>query len=139
MRILIAIDDDHCVPEITSFITKQDWSAKAEFLVLHVLESESRTESDLLFVNDRRHALQLVRQVAIALRDAYRTPLVEERVEVGSAHKKIEEVARRWRADLIVVGSHSKLANIFFGSVSKLTCSNSQCSVLVVRPKAVCA
>lgn len=135
MKILIAIDDDTCCSAITKFVTAQEWAAKTEFLVLHVIDAKPTVDIDPLFVDDRRHAMHLLRKVGIAIRDAYKTTHVEERIEFGSPPKKIREAAENWHADLIVLGSEGKLSEALFGSVSKTTLNQCNCSVLLVKPK----
>jgi nucleotide-binding universal stress UspA family protein len=52
----------------------------------------------------------------------------------GPAEIEIVEAARRWRADLIVVGSHGRgFWGRLLGSVSDAVVHHAPCSVLVVR------
>jgi nucleotide-binding universal stress UspA family protein len=52
----------------------------------------------------------------------------------GPAAKEIIDKAERWRADLIVVGSHGYgFWGRLLGSVSNYVVHNAPCSVLVVR------
>lgn len=53
----------------------------------------------------------------------------------GEAKREIVNEAKKWKADLIVVGSlgHSALSRFFLGSVSDAVVKNAHCSVLVVR------
>lgn len=136
MKILIAIDEDSCSDKIVQFVTAQEWTAKTEFLVLHVIKPNATVDTDPLFVDDRRHAMRLVRKVGIALRDAYKTTHVKEQIEVGSPPEKIKEIAERWHADLVVIGSQERFSDTLFGSVSKATLSSCDCSVLIVKHKA---
>ena len=135
MKILIAIDEDS-FNTIVEFVTAQEWTAKTEFLVLHVIKSNSSVDIDPLFVDDRRSAMRLVRKAGIALRDAYKTTHVKEKIEAGSPAEKIREVAKSWHADLVVVGSQERFSDALFGSVSKATLSNCDCSVLIVKQAA---
>lgn len=50
----------------------------------------------------------------------------------------ISDEARRWRADLIVVGSHGRsgLARVFLGSVAEGVARHAPCAVLLVRAAA---
>ena len=135
MRILIAVDEDTCFNTIVQFVTAQEWTAKTEFLVLQVLQSNSTVNVDPLFIDNRRNAMRLVRKAGIALRDAYKTTHVKEKIEVGSPPEKIREIAKSWHADLVVIGAQGKLADALFGSVSKATLTNCDCSVLIVKQK----
>lgn len=59
-------------------------------------------------------------------------------VELGIPAQVIVEEARRWGADLVVVGSHGYgfWGRLALGSVSDAVVHHSPCSVLVVRPQA---
>jgi len=56
-------------------------------------------------------------------------------VERGDPRSKILEMASKWRADLIVVGSHGHkgLAHFLLGSVSEDVAQHAGCSVEIVR------
>lgn len=56
------------------------------------------------------------------------------RVEQGSAHRKIVEVANEVGASLIVMGSRGRTGLRALGSVSERVTHCAECSVLVVRP-----
>ena len=53
----------------------------------------------------------------------------------GNAKEVILEEARKWDADLIVVGSHGRrgFKRFLLGSVSEAVAMNAHCSVVVVR------
>jgi nucleotide-binding universal stress UspA family protein len=56
----------------------------------------------------------------------------------GSPKEIILEEAKKWKADLIVVGSHGRrgLKRFLLGSVSEAVAMNAHCSVVVVRGSA---
>jgi nucleotide-binding universal stress UspA family protein len=56
----------------------------------------------------------------------------------GNPKEVILEEARRWDADLIVVGSHGRrgFKRFLLGSVSEAVAMNAHCSVVVVRASA---
>jgi nucleotide-binding universal stress UspA family protein len=56
----------------------------------------------------------------------------------GNPATQIVELARRRRADMIIVGSRGRgaVAGTLLGSVSKAVVNSADCPVLVVRPTA---
>jgi nucleotide-binding universal stress UspA family protein len=136
MKVLLAIDEDCCKDSIVQFVTNREWAPQTHFLVLHVIDSKTENLEDAIFVDDRKAAARLVRKIALAIRDAFRTPYVEEKIEIGRPKEKIDEIAREWGADLTVVGSQGKFLDYLFGSVSESTITKSDCSVLVIKQKA---
>jgi nucleotide-binding universal stress UspA family protein len=60
---------------------------------------------------------------------------VNERVEAGTAWRKILDAAEEMDADLIVMGAHAHgpIGRVFFGSTSSHVVRQASCPVLVVR------
>jgi nucleotide-binding universal stress UspA family protein len=97
-------------------------------LIPHVAKQTAQVERDLV---DEAHVL--VNRAAGRLRGAgLRTRGIVER---GNAKSVILDYARRWGADLIIVGSHGLkgLGRVLMGSVSAAVVRDAQCSVQVVR------
>jgi nucleotide-binding universal stress UspA family protein len=63
---------------------------------------------------------------------------VREWIEPGMPASKIVEVAKKWPADLVVVGSHGRgnVGGFLLGSVSQAVLHHAPCAVLVVRSEA---
>jgi nucleotide-binding universal stress UspA family protein len=61
--------------------------------------------------------------------------LTEVFLERGPAYAEIVRCAERWRADLLVIGSHSRsgLARALLGSVAERVVRHAHCSVMVAR------
>jgi nucleotide-binding universal stress UspA family protein len=60
----------------------------------------------------------------------------EAMVVDGDPGKVISEEARKWDADLVVVGSHTgRVARRLIGSVSRAVVDHAPCPVLILRPK----
>lgn len=57
----------------------------------------------------------------------------------GSPKRRIIEYAKEWEADLIVIGSHGRrgLTRLAIGSVSEAVAMNAECSVEVIRARAL--
>jgi nucleotide-binding universal stress UspA family protein len=62
---------------------------------------------------------------------------VETAIREGDARSAIVDEARKWSADLIVMGSHgyTGLKRLLLGSVASFVVSHAPCSVEVVRKK----
>jgi nucleotide-binding universal stress UspA family protein len=61
---------------------------------------------------------------------------VSTRVVCGAPDQQLIEIAKDWKADLIVVGSHGRgFWGRLLGSVSTGVIHHAPCSVLVVRPQ----
>lgn len=60
-----------------------------------------------------------------------------EFLESGNAAAIIVGVAKKWRADLIAIGSHGhgKVKGILMGSVSQDVLRDAPCPILIVPPK----
>lgn len=61
-------------------------------------------------------------------------PNVFKFIENGDPRKKIVEIAKEWRADFIIIGSHGRsgLNRILMGSVAENVVRHSACPVIVV-------
>jgi nucleotide-binding universal stress UspA family protein len=89
------------------------------------------------FAQDRTR--ESARAASEILRRAETDPAVEitTEVEMESPRSFIVDVAKRWGADMIIVGSHGRgfWGRIALGSVSDSVVHSAPCSVLIVRSK----
>jgi nucleotide-binding universal stress UspA family protein len=94
------------------------------------LETEARRQSE-------RFAEEAAAQIRRCLAEAKNVD-VSTLIEAGTPHRVIVEEARRWGADLIVVGSHGHgfWERALLGSTSDGVIHHAPCSVLVVRQSA---
>ena len=83
------------------------------------------------------HAPALVTSACEQLRRSVPSLNVQTTVDEGVPKDAIVDAARRWNADLIVVGSHGygRIRSILLGSVAMGVLSEAPCSVLVARVK----
>jgi nucleotide-binding universal stress UspA family protein len=83
----------------------------------------------------RKQAKTLVANAAAKLRKAGFK--AAEAVDDGDAKTVILDHAKKWHADLIVLGSHGLkgLGRFLMGSVSDAVIRHANCSVFVVRPR----
>lgn len=110
----------HVVEPITAYIS----AGMIPHYVPHVDEIEQ---------DRRKQAKDLVEKTGRQLRKAgFRA---SEAVEAGDPKATIIDYAKKWRADLIVLGSHGwrGLSRFLMGSVSEAVVRHAGCSVEVVR------
>jgi nucleotide-binding universal stress UspA family protein len=85
----------------------------------------------------RASALRAAKRSLDALVDAARRAGLRARTRVveGVAHERIVQVARRERADLIVMGTHGRtgMSRLFLGSVAARVSALAPCPVVTIR------
>ena len=91
---------------------------RSTLITLHVTEN---TEADTPVVEQGVKAIETTGQEPVL------------RLESGSPHRRIVEVANELHASLIVIGSRGRTGLAALGSVSERVVHNASCSVLVVR------
>jgi len=143
MKILLAIDGSKFSEAAIQTVCEQARLRVKEVRVLHVVEPPSLLvaremggydrELDVVWEAETKAAKALVTKAADRLRAKGLN--VTAAVEQGDPRSKILEMASKWRADLIVVGSHGHkgLAHFLLGSVSEDVAQHAGCSVEIVR------
>lgn len=143
MKILLAIDDSKFSKAATSAVIRLAPPRQAQVRILHVVEPPSvlvargmsgySPNLRMVWEEQRRNAQSLVSKVAKQLRRKGYAPTTS--VVQGEPRGKIVDVASRWKADMIVIGSHGHrgLKRLLLGSVSDAVVHHAHCSVLVVR------
>mgnify|MGYP002633486600 FL=1 len=117
----------------------------ARILVLHVItekDAEAITRvpgNPWELVLEREDKLMIEDFSACLIGDFHKTMNKETLVEVGSAHEKIVEVAKKKNAGMIVMSTHGKggLFRVLMGGVAEKVVRNAPCPVFTVRPKSV--
>jgi nucleotide-binding universal stress UspA family protein len=91
--------------------------------------------------NEKKRRISMVQGVVKQVQEALPAAAVTGNVLSGSPGATIIEHARRWKADLIVLGSHGygRLRRAVLGSVSLSVVLHAPCSVEVVRRPAATA
>ena len=91
----------------------------------------------------RKHAGHFAAQAGEIIRGQANDGDLQISIEIinGPPEKEIIELARRWKPQLIVVGSHGRgFWGRILGSVSDAVVHNAQCTVMVMRkPECYCA
>lgn len=143
MKVLIAIDGSPFSQATLESVASRPWPANTEFKVLHVVEPPSLLmgremgaydpEFEAVWKALREQAKEIVAKGAAKLR-AGKLNVSEQLIE-GDPKSQILDVAREWKADMIVMGSHGRtgLNRFLMGSVSQGVVNHAHCSVEVVR------
>jgi nucleotide-binding universal stress UspA family protein len=127
MKLLLAIDDspfsDAAAKAVISHYSPQGMVVR----ILNVADEALPTRETL----NRAH--QLVNRIAELLRQSGFT--VQTVVEEGEPRMEIVNQAERWKADLIVLGSHGRsgTARFLMGSVAEAVAQHAPCSVKIIR------
>lgn len=146
MRVLVAIDHSEFINCISDYITQREWPPHTEFLIVHFIEKLSPPITALpdqvqamIETDSHQEGGILVRNLALKIRDAFKTEHVHEEVIDGCAKHGIVQRAIDWKADLIVVGSHNRnfFDRVMLGSVSSAVMALAPCHVAIVRNKHV--
>ncbi len=140
-KILIAVDDSHfsaCAADVGIELSRP---LKAQVAFVHVFDPSVgpgatwSVPADKLVEMSEREAKRLLAKFRERARSRAAVP---EFLEAGPPATKIIEAAKKWEADLIVMGSHgrSKIGSLLLGSVSQGVLHHAPCPVLVVRAHA---
>lgn len=144
-KILIAVDDSPFAQRAAKLGIELAEAVKAEIAFVHVFDAAATPAGAWGFPADRISAMselegkRLLKKFhdAVPAKMAARTR-ARDFLESGSAASSIVAVAKKWRADLIVMGSHGrgKVKGILMGSVSQDVLRKAPCPILVAPPKA---
>ncbi|HSE22464.1 MAG TPA: universal stress protein [Pyrinomonadaceae bacterium] len=124
-RVLFATDGSETSLAAAQAIADRPWPEQSEFRIVTVEEPWLiKPTSAILNVNSAEEVLTSAGLKATAAV-----------VHSGNPKEVILEEAKKWNADLIVVGSHGRrgFKRFLLGSVSEAVAMNAHCSVVVVR------
>ena len=136
MKVLLGIDSSDASQHVLAEVANRPWPVPTTFAVVHVADMYGLTRVPGLIQESHAQGLALVQAAAEKLRIADRQASIE--VLFGTPRREIAEYARRWNADLIMVGSrgHGAVARLLMGSVAQGVLQTAPCSVEIVRPQA---
>lgn len=125
-RVLLATDGSETSAAAARALAERPWPEGSEFRVLSVEEPWALRSSGVSNAEAVGSAERLLASAGLKATGA---------VLKGNAKEVILDEARRWGADLIVVGSHGRrgFRRLLLGSVSEAVAMNAHCSVVVVR------
>lgn len=145
MKLLLAIDNSKYSAEVIKEVAKRLWPPKTIVRVLSVVEPLPPPAAELWYdaSGSLEHARQEMVKRAKELTQKASERLkgkglkIESAVREGDARSVIVDEARKWSADLVVVGSHgyTGIKRLLLGSVASSVVSHAPCSVEVVRRK----
>ncbi len=137
-KILIAVDESVFAERATRTAVELASSLKAEIAFVHIYQPSSAPGTMWGEPADRLMEMseKAARQLLASFRGRASGSLhISEFLETGKPAHGIVEVAKKWPADLIVMGSHGrgKAQSLFVGSVAQEVLHRAPCPVLVVR------
>jgi nucleotide-binding universal stress UspA family protein len=146
MKILLAIDDSKFSEAAIRMLIAQNQPSKTTVRVLHVVEPiETAYYPELtppypISLNDvKKKRLKAGRDLVARVLEKVRAAgfRADSSVRLGHARTSIVDVAAKWHAALIIVGSHGRrgLERLLLGSVSDYVARHSPCSVQIVRTR----
>lgn len=146
MKILLAIDDSKFSEAALRMLAAEHNPAKAAVRILHVVEPielpyypELTAPYPISLADIKKRRMEAGRRLVVRAAARLRAAgfQVDSTVRPGPVRSLVVEVARKWHADLIVVGSHGRkgLERILLGSVSDYVAHHAPCSVEIVRMK----
>jgi nucleotide-binding universal stress UspA family protein len=144
MRILLAADDSKFSEAALKMLIEQNLPNKTTIRVLHVVELiepayyPELTPYPIRFDDLKKKSLQAGRALVEKVSDRIRKAgfkKVEAFVVLGHPRTTIVDAAAKWRANLIVIGSHGRkgIERLLLGSVSEYVVRHAPCSVQIVR------
>jgi nucleotide-binding universal stress UspA family protein len=143
MKILLAVDNSKFSQAAVNAVIAQARPQDTEVRVLHVVEPPSLLmgremggydpEFEAVWTALREQAKALVEKTTDRLRTLGFS--VSPALEEGDPKSEIIDVAKKWHADLIVLGSHGHkgLERFLMGSVADSVARHADCSVEIVR------
>jgi nucleotide-binding universal stress UspA family protein len=145
MKLLLAVDNSEYSVEAIKEVARRLWPPKTIVRVISVVEPVAPPAAELWY--DASGSLERVQQEMVK-RATELTKKTSERlkrkglkiesvVREGDARSVIVDEARKWSADLIVLGSHgyTGIKRLLLGSVASSVVSHAPCSVEIVRRK----
>lgn len=125
-KVLLAVDGSETSAAAVRAVAERPWPEGSEFMVVSVEEPWTIKSSKLNPQEAVSSAEQVLASAGLKATGA---------VFSGNAKEVILDEARKWEADLIVVGSHGRrgFKRFLLGSVSEAVAMNAHCSVVVVR------
>jgi nucleotide-binding universal stress UspA family protein len=136
MKLLLAIDDSKFSEAATQAVIAQYQPQVTEVKVLNVVDLAipiPTSYGGVFREESLKHGHQLVdRAESLLSKAGYKT---QTAVEEGDPKAKIIDQATKWKAEIIVMGSHGRkgIDHFLMGSVAEAVARHAPCSVEIVR------
>lgn len=145
-RVLMATDGSAHAEAAARSVCGRPWPEGAEFRIVSAVDSmiplmdpwyAAGEVLDQIRMQNKKECEDAVLSVHKIVTDAGLTATTA--ILSGSPKLRIIEYAQEWDADLIVIGSHGRrgLDRLALGSVSEAVAMNAECSVEVIRSRAL--
>lgn len=148
MKILLAVDGSQCSDLAVSEVVRRPWPDESELKLITVIEPMLLPMSEPMSLPGdyfeqaeqvaQEQAAVVIEKAEEAIKSAHPTGIaITSEILRGNPKQVIVEEAEKWKADLIVVGSHGYkgFTRFWLGSVSQAVASHSHCSVEIVRQR----
>lgn len=145
MKILLAVDGSESSETVVQEVGTRHWPAGTEMRVITVdaplgrsafgASPAIRSAYDEVVASQRQEAQASLEQAVARLREVLPDVTIDSALLEGTPKEEVVEEARRWGAELVVVGSRGRGAvrSLLLGSVSLAVALQAPCSVLIVR------
>jgi nucleotide-binding universal stress UspA family protein len=139
----ILIPTDFSAPALKALEYAIDFvgSKNAELLLIHVIEPIRHTRfiPDAAQILEHRRAEAAESLAKLEKKVQGRHPTCRSEVHFGIPYDVIAKIAKKWKADLIIIATHgyTGLNHVFLGSVAERVVRIAACPVLTVRAGAV--
>jgi Universal stress protein UspA and related nucleotide-binding proteins len=142
MNILISLDGSESSQRAIDFILQRPWLDRDHFLIVSVVEPD-KTEGKEAAAPTKISEVYFgaCEKILSKAHDAVKEKLpknkIETRILTGPVKDTIVECARKFAADLIVMGSQGRrgINRLIIGSVAEAVLREAPCSVQIVRKK----
>ncbi len=145
MRILIAIDNSECSEFAIEEVFNRNWGSDVQCRIVTVIEPVTVGVVDPMYVPmmeeaQREHICsmqKIINAKADRLKERWIDGQITGEVLIGLVAESIIEEGIRWKADLIVLGSHGKkgIQKFLLGSISEKVAIGAHCPVEIVKSK----
>src|ERR1019366_657706 len=137
MKLLIAIDSSAVSKTVIDEVARRPWPSGTTVCVLHIIDWPPLPSNASLIQSVKESAELLVNSASTKLYGAGLQATAK--VVEGHPQSAVAEYAKKWGADLVLIGSHGAggIVRFLLGSVAQAALRRSHCSVEIVRRPAL--